>query len=114
MGVRTQFKGQPVIQTSFRDVTARVIAEQELRESEMRYRHVIENSSDIIFSTNVDGELTFANFVFESISGYTETEILGQDINILVDPSQHEQIKKKYYDFFHFIFVVTKTILSAA
>jgi|GEM_PF-1269687 len=100
LGVRTHFNGKPVIQTSIRDVTDRVIAEQELRESEIRYRHIIENSTDIIFNTNIEGELTFANSVFESISGYSETEVLRKDINILVESSYQEKIKKEYNDFF--------------
>ena len=99
-GVRTEFEGKPAIQSSVRDVTARILAEQKLIESDERYRNAIENSSDIIYNTDLDGNLTFANAVFESVSGYEEREILGKDVNLLVAPSHQKLIKKKYYDFF--------------
>ncbi len=99
-GVRTKFEGKPAIQSSIRDVTPRVLAEKQLVESEERYRNAIENSTDIIYNTDLDGNITFVNAVFESISGYTETEVLGRDVNILVAPSHQEMIKNIYYDFF--------------
>jgi len=99
-GVRTEFEGKPAIQSSIRDITARILAEKKLIDSEERYRIAIESSTDIIYNTDLDGNLTFANSVFESISGYSETEVLGKDVNILVAPSHREQIKNKYFDFF--------------
>ena len=99
-GVRSEFEGKPAIQSSIRDITARILAERQVIESEERYRNAIENSSDIIYNTDLDGNLTFANSVFESVSGYSETEVLGGDVNMLVAPSHREQIKKDYFDFF--------------
>ena len=99
-GVRTEFEGEPAIQSSIRNVTAKILADRQLIESEERYRGAIENSSDIIYNTDLDGNLTFANSVFESVSGYSETEVLGKDVNILVAPSHQTLIKKEYYKFF--------------
>ena len=97
--LRTEFEGKAAIQSSIRDITARILAERQLIESEERYRNAIENSSDIIYNTDLDGNLTFANSVFESVSGYSETEVLGRDVNMLVAPSHQEQIKNDYLFF---------------
>jgi len=99
-GVRTEFEGKPAIQSSIRDITGRILAEKKLIESDERYRNAIENSSDIIYNTDLDGNLTFANPVFESVSGYSERELIGKDVNLLIASSHQEKIKKRYYDFF--------------
>ena len=99
-GIRVEYNGMPAIQTSVRDVTERVLSENKLRESEERFRNVIEIATDIIFNTDLEGNITYVNPVFEAHSGYSLTELLGKDINILVDDSYKEKIKEIYFSFF--------------
>lgn len=67
------------------DVTVRKRAEQALRESELRYRSLIETSGDAIFLLKSDGRILSANGAAAHMHGYTETEILGMNVRDLDD-----------------------------
>ncbi len=47
----------------------------ELRESEERYKNLIDNASDIIQSVNLDGRFVFVNKSFEDVLGYSFEEV---------------------------------------
>ncbi len=55
-----------------------LLAEQELKESEERYRLLYENASIGIYRTTPDGEILLANKALVSILGYTNAEELMQ------------------------------------
>lgn len=69
-----------------RDITERRQMEQALRQSEKRFRQVVENAKEWIWEVDANGLYTYASPVIESILGYKPDEILG---------------KKHFYDFFH-------------
>ena len=53
-------------------------SEQALRESEERYRSLVENASDTVFKTDNTGRFTFVNPAALRITGYKEEEIIGK------------------------------------
>ena len=61
------------------DVTDRKLAEQEIRESEEKYRRIIETASEGIDISEPGGRITFANRQFIDMLGYTRDEILGHN-----------------------------------
>lgn len=57
---------------------------EKLRDSEARYRTVIETASDAIITVDQNSKIQFANSSTEKIFGYTIEELLGQQLTMLM------------------------------
>lgn len=85
--------GDDIIQATIQDITERKHMEQALRESEERYRHLVENASDIIYQTDTLGRITYGNPVATRVTGYTLHEILGRPVYELVRPDLRDEAR---------------------
>jgi PAS domain S-box-containing protein len=65
------------------DITSRVRAEQALRESEERYRTLVESSSDAIVMLDRDRKVVSCNQAFVDLFGYEKDEVEGRSIRII-------------------------------
>jgi PAS domain S-box-containing protein len=61
-----------------------------LRESEERYRDLVENASDIVFTTDAAGRFTSINRTGERVVGYRRDELLAMTIFDVVPPEQQQ------------------------
>ena len=92
---RVDYDGQPAVQGMFLDVNESKKAAEVLCESEQRYRELANCLPDIVFETDLNGKLEFANERATEISGYALSEI-EKGLNILqfLVPEDREKAKK--------------------
>jgi PAS domain S-box-containing protein len=77
------------------DITESKLIEEELRHSEEKYRSLLENANDIIYSHDLAGNYLTINRAGELITGYTREEILG-GLNIAqVVAPEHLELAKE-------------------
>jgi len=68
----------------------------QLKESESKYRLIVENATEIIFKMNQKGNFTYVNNVAEKLFGYSEKDIIGSHFSAFI-PDDH---KKEVFDFY--------------
>lgn len=67
------------ISVYLRDITARRKAEEELIRRELRFRTLIEHSTEMITMTGAKGEVLYQSPAVATVMGYTEEELAGRN-----------------------------------
>ncbi|MCI0482789.1 MAG: PAS domain S-box protein, partial [Candidatus Dadabacteria bacterium] len=81
-----------------RDVTARKRAEQELRDSEEKFRGVFETSPDFMYISSLDGKIIDYNPSAKDLFGYTDEEIKNLSLtDIYIDPNERHELEDILY-----------------
>jgi len=92
-----KYAGEEHLFTFSRNITERKIAEETLRESEERYRTIVENTNDLISETDIRGRITYASPNHFEILGYEPEEMLGKDAFTFVHPDDFSSVKEEFY-----------------
>ena len=77
--------GEKQFQTIYQDITERKRAEEELRQSEKKYRQFIENALEGVWAIDADAKTTFVNNRMAEMLGYTVEEMLGRHLFSFMD-----------------------------
>ncbi|MBX7126065.1 MAG: PAS domain S-box protein [Cyclobacteriaceae bacterium] len=77
------------------DITDRIEQDQKLKQSEIRFSHLVANSSDAIVMQNETGAIIYASPAIEGILGYSVEEVLGRTSSDVYDPQDMDQVQAR-------------------
>lgn len=80
-----------VLQSTVQDITERKAANEKIKQSEEKYRSLVENSPEIIIITDVEEKIEFINFASKR---YEMNQIIGDSMYNYVNKRHHDEIKK--------------------
>ncbi len=81
---------------TFADITERKLAEQKIKESEKKYRELLENLNAGYFEVDLKGKFTFSNDSFCEISGYLRDELIGNSYKNFMDEQTYNETYKNF------------------
>ncbi len=93
--LRSQFvKIGDMVSITSTDVSERKQMERSLRESEARYRRVVEGASEAIFSTDMKGRIVFANPFICKLAGYSMEDVIGLNYLEFIAPEKRLNVHR--------------------
>ncbi|MBU4471560.1 MAG: response regulator [Desulfobacteraceae bacterium] len=78
------------------EIEERKLITKELKESEEKYRDLVENINDILFSVDLDGVLTYISPVAEPLLGYTPSEVVGKMFSGFICPEDLPSVLDRF------------------
>lgn len=86
----TDVDGSPLLLKLSLDISERKRAWEAFRESESRYRELVQNANSAIVRWNKDGVITFFNEYAQTFFGYREDEVIGKQASIFLPEKQSD------------------------
>jgi two-component system cell cycle sensor histidine kinase/response regulator CckA len=85
--------GEKLVFGALTELTAQKELQSALRESEHRYRAIVENGNDAILAINRDSTIVFANAAANALFGYEDSGLVGRKATDLM-PEQFRQLHR--------------------
>ncbi|MDQ6901994.1 MAG: PAS domain S-box protein [Bacteroidota bacterium] len=79
-----------------RDKKLRQNAKNDLAVNELKYRNLIENAGIVMYTTSLNGSITFASSKAFQLTGYSMKELIGMHFSDIIDIEWLEIIKERY------------------
>ena len=95
-----KIKGQTLVLGIARDISEHKLAEEALKESEEKYRTILDSIEEAYFEVDIDGNFTFFNDSLSKILGYSKDELAGMNNRDYMPPES----SKKIYNLFNQIY----------
>ena len=78
-----------------KEVRTRVATEQTLRESEDKYRALVEKTSDIMYATNTEGQITYISPQVARL-GLTPEQVIGHSFLEFISPLDRDEAERDF------------------
>ncbi|GBC61884.1 hypothetical protein DENIS_2846 [Desulfonema ishimotonii] len=95
-GKIADYKNRSVRITVVRDIDQERKALQALRESEQRYRELVESISDALYAASPEGTIIYIASTINDILGFSASEIIGRNYLDFVDETDKARIRKEF------------------
>lgn len=95
--LRTEGVSKPIVRGIAHDITERSKAEEKLKESEQRFREVIENAAEIIYTTDPKGKFTYVNPAGQKLSEYSLEELQKLRFSEIAEETHRHRTAAAYY-----------------
>jgi len=80
------------------DITDRIRAEEGLRQSEERYRNLIENMQEAVYTIDTNGIFTFMSKAVEEFTGYRPEDVIGRSFREFIYQDDREGLERQFRD----------------
>ena len=91
---RLDFEGRPAVFVLANDITERKTAEKALRDSEDRYRDLVDNSHELICTHDLEGRVISVNPWASRVLGYPQESLIGMNIRDGLLPEYRDDFDK--------------------
>ena len=89
----------PLVCCMIRKITSRQRAKEALRETEERFRLMVENSHDIMTVRDADGKVRYTSPSINRIMGYTQEQMVGSTGFELIHPEERSTVENALREF---------------
>lgn len=69
-----------------------------IKESDSRYRRIVEQASDVAYTADLEGNFTYVNPTAEILTGYSKDELIGMRFTQLILESWRDRVLQFYLD----------------
>jgi PAS domain S-box-containing protein len=92
----TDRQGRQIVAGTIRDITEEKAAQDALRESEEKFRALVETTSDFIWEVDAGGTYTYVSPQVHRILGYEPEELLGKTPFDIMPPGEAERVAAEF------------------
>ena len=93
-GRQVLWNGKFQAQTLFNDITDRKQAEEALKESEEKYRLIVENNNDVVFTFDRAEQLVYVSPSIKKMLGYNPSDLIGRTFDSLIHPDDLQGLRE--------------------
>jgi len=74
---------------------------EKLKESEKKYRELVENLNDVVYAVDNEGNITYVSPSVETVLGYTNDQLIGRPFEQFIHPDDRAVVSAAFMDVLH-------------